>query len=201
MVTDGRAAQDREAWLQRIVRAVAGGGADVAEGGVNVAGGGVNMIQIREKDLDARDLLDLTTRALAVSGSAKVLVNSRADVALAAAAHGVHLPADSIAPSRLRAVTPPGFLIGISCHTLTELRNAERDGADYAIFGPVFAPLSKTSTHTPRGPDGLRAAARSVRIPVFGIGGITRANAQACFDAGAQGIAAITLFDETYGPA
>jgi thiamine-phosphate pyrophosphorylase len=181
MITDGTAAEDREAWIDHVVA------------GLN---SGANMIQIREKNLDAGELLELTRLTMAFAGEALVVVNSRVDVAIAAGATGAHLPALSIPPSRWRAIAP-GFLLGVSCHTLTELRAAEDDGADYAIFGPVFAPLSKTSDLTPRGVDGLRAAARSVRIPVFGVGGITMANAQDCFDAGAQGIAAISLFRGT----
>jgi len=181
MITDGTASQDREAWIDRVVA------------GLNA---GANMVQIREKNLDARELLELTRLTVAFAGEAPVVVNSRVDVAIAAGAAGAHLPAHSIAASRWRSIAP-GFLMGVSCHTLTELRQAELDGADYAIFGPVFAPLSKTSDLTPLGLDGLRAAARSVNIPVFAIGGITTANASACFEAGARGVAAISLFRET----
>lgn len=155
---------------------------------------GVEMIQIREKDLSTRALCNLVTRAVALCRHAKVIVNSRVDVALACGAHGVHLPADSPAPGEFRHITPPGFLIGVSCHDVAELRSAENEGADYAFFAPIFHPLSKADKRTPHGMDGLRAACLSVRLPVYGLGGITAENAPLCVQAGAAGIAGITLF-------
>jgi thiamine-phosphate pyrophosphorylase len=157
---------------------------------------GVDWIQIREKDLSARELLDLVRCALALPNTTgtKILVNTRVDVALAAGAAGVHLPAGSIPPRAWRAITPPGFLIGVSCHTVEEVRAAEADDADYAVFGPVFAPLSKGSDLPPRGLDALGEAARAVKIPVLALGGVTRDRIVACMAAGAAGVAGISLF-------
>ncbi len=157
---------------------------------------GIEWIQIREKDLSARDLFDLTKRVLALPNPAgtKILVNTRVDVALASGAAGIHLPAGSPAPHLWRPHTPPGFLIGVSCHTLDEVRAAEAEGADYAIFGPVFAPLSKSADLEPRGIEGLSEAVRAVRIPLLALGGITAANTQNCIQAGAAGVAAISLY-------
>ena len=121
-------------------------------------------------------------------------MNTRVDVALAAGAAGAHLPAGSPAPHVWRALTPPGFLIGVSCHTLDEVRAAEDQGADYAVFGPVFAPRSKATGLEPRGIEGLVQAVRAVRIPVLALGGITATNAEDCVQAGAAGIAAISLY-------
>ena len=87
---------------------------------------GVDLVQIRAKELSGRALTELVRSAVAVAGS-KILVNTRTDVALACHAGGVHLPAHSIAPGTIRAITPPGFLIGVSCHTIEEFRAAEAD--------------------------------------------------------------------------
>jgi thiamine-phosphate pyrophosphorylase len=156
--------------------------------GIGVA----DWIQIREKDMPARELLELVRSAMSLGG--KILVNSRVDVALIAGAAGAHLPSGSIAPSVWRAITPPGFLIGVSCHTLEEVLAAERESADFVVFGPVFTPLSKTSDLAPRGLTELSRVSQAVRIPVLALGGVTEANAPACVEAGAAGIAGITLF-------
>ncbi|HEY3443845.1 MAG TPA: thiamine phosphate synthase [Paludibaculum sp.] len=155
---------------------------------------GVELIQIREKDLSARALCELVSRAVALCQQARVIVNTRVDVALACGAHGVHLPAHSPAPNEFRRIVPPGFVIGVSCHDLDELRAAESEGADYALFAPVFHPLSKIDPRKPIGLDGLRAACMSVRLPVYALGGITVESAPDCVQAGAAGIAGITLF-------
>jgi thiamine-phosphate pyrophosphorylase len=161
----------------------------------NVAAG-VDWIQVREKDLPARALLELVREAIKVANSrcVKILVNTRVDVAIAAGAAGVHLPAASIAPHRLQAIAPPGFLIGVSCHNVNEVRAAEAEGASYVVFGPVFAPLSKSGDVEPRGLRGLAEAAGVVKIPVLALGGVTRENAAACVAAGTAGIAGISLF-------
>jgi thiamine-phosphate pyrophosphorylase len=151
----------------------------------------VDLIQIRAKDLSGRALTELVRSAVAVAGR-KVLVNTRTDVALACDAGGVHLPTHSIAASTIRRITPPGFLIGVSCHTIEELKAAEREGADFAVFGPVFP--SPTKALTPIGIDAFQAAAQSVRLPVYALGGVTAENAPLCLDAGAAGIAGISLF-------
>jgi thiamine-phosphate pyrophosphorylase len=153
---------------------------------------GVNWVQIREKDLPARELIDLVRQAVARGG--KILVNTRADVAIAAGAAGVHLPSASIAPRTWRAITPPGFLIGVSCHSLEDVELAEAEGADYVLFGPVFSPLSKTSDLAPRGLTELGRVSRAVKIPVLALGGITNDNAPLCVEAGAAGVAGISLF-------
>lgn len=149
------------------------------------------MIQIRAKELSARALTDLVRAALQ-RASCPVLVNARTDVALACGAQGVHLPAHSIAPSTIRRITPRDFLIGVSCHTLAELRAAENERADFAVFGPIF--LSPTKSVNPLGLDALREATAAVRFPVYALGGVTDENEALCIQAGAAGIAGISLF-------
>jgi thiamine-phosphate pyrophosphorylase len=166
---------------------------DVLDCIARAAADGVELIQIREKDLNGRDLLALTQAAVAAVSlrRTRILVNGRADIALVAKAHGVHLPSESIPPSEWRRILPPGFLIGISCHSTVEIREAE--AANLIVYGPVFASPGKGFGV---GLDALRIATGSTRIPVFALGGITLENAQSCINAGAAGIAAIRLFQE-----
>ena len=152
---------------------------------------GVDLIQIREKDLPIRELLSLVRKAVDLTAGSKtcVLVNGRADVALAAEAHGVHLPAGSIDPGEWRRILPPGFLVGVSCHSVEELQRAA--AADFAVYGPIFPTPGKGRAI------GLAALARAAHvspIPIFALGGVTRENAETCVDAGAAGIAAIRMF-------
>ena len=156
----------------------------------------VDWIQIREKDLSARSLFELVQRALALPNprGVKFLVNTRADVALASGAAGLHLPSNSPGPRHWRALTPRGFLIGVSCHSLDEVKSAEAEGADYVLFGPVFAPLSKPSSAPAQGLEALAQAAAPARIPVLALGGITTENTAAIISTGAAGIAAISLY-------
>jgi thiamine-phosphate pyrophosphorylase len=167
---------------------------------------GADWIQIREKDLSGGVLFGLGRDA--ISGvrrtntvRTRVIVNDRLDVAVGAGADGVHLGHRSI-PSReairwcRNGGAPKDFVIGVSCHSLADARDAETVGADYVFFGPVFDSPSKREFGAPQGVEKLGEVARALRIPVIAIGGISAGNARACMQAGAGGVAAIREFQD-----
>ena len=160
---------------------------------------GVDIVQIREKNLSSRDLYELVRDVMRLKSLAgtRILINERVDVALAAGADGVHLPSRAVPPSRIRGVTSPQFLIGVSCHNVEEVRRAETEGAGYVAFGPVFPTASKINYGPPQGLAALARACRAVRIPVLALGGVTLDNAAQCMDNGAAGIAGISLFQQS----
>ncbi len=154
---------------------------------------GASLVQLREKDLSARELLHLGRRLLAPvrASGALLVVNDRLDVALALGADGVQLGARSLPVREARRLVGDEMLVGASVHSLEEAVRAEEDGADYAVLGTIF----KTRSHpgTPGAGVGLVAeVAAAVRIPVIAIGGITAANTPLVMRAGAVGIAVIT---------
>lgn len=160
------------------------------------AGAGVDLVQIRERDLPARPLVGLVRRAVEAARDthARIVVNDRVDVALAAGASGVHLRADSPGASRVRALAPPGWLIGRSVHSEAEAEQAVAlGGVDYLVAGSVFPTSTKGAGHPVLGLEGLAAIVRCVSVPVLGIGGITLATASAVAEVGA-GVAGIGLF-------
>jgi thiamine-phosphate pyrophosphorylase len=174
---------------------------------------GIGWVQIREKDLPATDLAAVTRDALALvakhtgerGDTARILVNDRLDIALTERAAGVHLGESSLPVSeakRLVELRGPGrdFSVGASCHSLASAKSAQSDGADYIIFGPVFETPSKAAFGATQGLDRLAEACQAVSIPVLAIGGITLDNARSCFAAGAAGIAAIRLFQDSPDP-
>lgn len=169
-VTDRRQG-DLAAWVARAVR------------------DGVDMIQVREKDLSADQLLGLVCkiRDLAAGTTTRVLVNDRLDIALTAGIDGVHLPSNGLPPDRVRPLVK---ILGVSTHSIEEAIAAERARSDFIVFGPIFDSPGKT----PVGLDLLRDVVSSVGIPVLAIGGITAANSKQVIDAGAAGIAGIRLF-------
>jgi thiamine-phosphate pyrophosphorylase len=142
---------------------------------VEVAPPGTVALQLREKDLSGRELYQLALELREVCNHAGVLllINDRVDIAIAAAADGVHLPSGSIGVGMARRLLGRNRLIGVSAHWPPDVAGAERDGADFAVFGPVFDPLSKPATGPARGAAGLAAACRAGAIPVFALGGIT----------------------------
>jgi thiamine-phosphate pyrophosphorylase len=184
------------------------------------ASAGVDYIQLREKDLCTRDLESLAREAIAAIRQAcqltsdhcplttALLINSRTDVALAAEADGVHLPANDVSPKDVRTawhkscgrgrfareISPRSPLISVSCHSPQEVAQAASNQATLALFAPIFEKKDAPGT-TPAGLENLRQACRS-KIPVLALGGITLQNAASCLHAGAAGIAAIRLFQE-----
>lgn len=150
--------------------------------------GGATCVQLRLKDISARDLVTLA-RELVRSIGVPVIVNDRADVAIAAGAAGVHLGADDLPVSAVRAFSPEGFIIGTSVGTDEEIRNAR--GADYVGIGPVFSTGSKKDAGKAIGVDEFRRLAVATGLPAVGVGGITAANARSVIEAGAFGVAAI----------
>jgi thiamine-phosphate pyrophosphorylase len=159
----------------------------------------IPLIQIREKNLNARLLYQLTERAATLTRGSKtrLLVNDRADIARAAGADGVHLTTRSLETSVLRRTFGTRFLIGVSTHSLAEAIVARDGGADFATFGPIFETPSKNIYGPPVGLLGLRAAARALSpFPLLALGGMTRENSLQALSAGAHGIAAIRLFSD-----
>ena len=173
----------------------------------NAVAAGVDWIQIREKDLATRSLVDLGrfTVGEARARGVSVFINDRLDVALTIGAAGIHLgekssPVEEVAAWRQSAGRTE-FRIGVSCHSLESVRAAERARVDYIFFGPVFETPSKMAFGRPQGTERLREICRSVKIPVLAIGGVNLENARACIAAGAAGIAAIRLFQDARDPA
>jgi thiamine-phosphate pyrophosphorylase len=166
------------------------------------AAAGADWIQIREKDLPAAQLAELARKALADTGTrCRVIINDCLDVACAVGAGGVHLGEKSISVADARRFVQDrgiskDFLIGASVHSRGAAQTAERDGADYVIFGPVFATPSKISFGSPQGLERLEVICRQVAIPVLAIGGITQENAGDCYRHGASGVAGIRIFQE-----
>jgi thiamine-phosphate pyrophosphorylase len=150
---------------------------------------GVEIIQVREKDLSGKELFDLVckVRDLAANTKTQILVNDRLDIALASAVDGVHLPGNGLPAARVR---PFVKYLGVSVHTLEEALEAQKAAADFVIFGPIFDTPGKNAV----GLDPLRKVALALKIPVLGIGGITKENTEQVIAAGATGIAAIRLF-------
>jgi thiamine-phosphate pyrophosphorylase len=164
-----------------------------------VARAGVSFVQIREYDLPDAQLIGLVRAICAATAatSAKVIVSDRTDVALAAGAAGVHLPAAAPPASRVRAIVPDGFVIGRSVHSEEEaVAAAESGGCDYLTFGTVFESQSKPADHPVAGIEALARVVARVPLPIVAIGGVTVERADGIARAGAAGIAAIRLFAE-----
>lgn len=157
----------------------------------------ISLVQIREKSLTVRALYELVTQAAAITrgSETRLLVNDRFDIARVAGAAGVHLTTRSLRANVVRPLCGDNFLIGVSTHSVETARQAQADGADFVVFGPVFETPSKREFGEPQGLERLREVASTLKgFPIVAIGGIDLENAEDCFRAGASGIAAIRLF-------
>ncbi len=159
---------------------------------------GVDFIQIREKDLQERALYELVCRAVSLARGTKcrILVNGRADVALAAGADGVHMPSVGLQATDIRSWVPKDFCIGVSVHSMREIRRACEQSADYLLLGHVFPTPSKSGLGPPLGIDFLRKVCSTIALPVFALGGIRPQSIDSVLEAGAAGVAGISLFQK-----
>ncbi|MFO7832001.1 MAG: thiamine phosphate synthase [Desulfuromonadaceae bacterium] len=164
--------------------------------------GGVKAVQLREKDLGPKELLQLAhqLRTLTVRYGARLLINDRVDIALAAEADGVHLTEQSMDVASARRLLGPKPLIGVSTHSLERARSAEEDGANFITFSPIYFTPSKVEYGEPQGVEGLRRVCSEVNIPVFALGGITPERHMEVQEAGATGIALISAIIGAHDP-
>ncbi len=156
--------------------------------------GGVKAVQLREKDLDTRGLLKLAYKMREVTDkfNAKLFINDRFDIALAVGADGVHLAQSSIPVHAVRAAVKKKLMIGVSTHSLREAGEAERGGADFITFGPVYRTPSKSKYGAPAGLDMLKKVTGKINIPVFALGGIKEGRIRNVITAGAYGVSMIS---------
>ncbi|MGA7826444.1 MAG: thiamine phosphate synthase [Geobacteraceae bacterium] len=156
--------------------------------------GGVRAVQLREKDLSGRELYELACclREVTARYGAKLLINERLDIALAAGADGIHLGENSLPLPQARKVVGDNLLIGVSCHDQERALAAQDHGADFITFSPIFFTPSKAPYGEPLGTERLADACRLLRIPVFALGGIKREKVSTVLDHGAHGIALIS---------
>lgn len=157
-------------------------------------GAGLRAVQLREKDLPVRELLVLaeTLREATRRHGARLLVNDRADVAMAAGADGVQRTHESMPVEAFRRIGGRGFLVGASVHSVGEAREAAAQGADFLVFGPVYETPSKRAYGPPQGREALARVTAAVPLPVLAVGGITPARVSEVLAAGAAGVAVIS---------
>jgi thiamine-phosphate pyrophosphorylase len=156
--------------------------------------GGIKAVQLREKHLPTRELLALgyKFRELTSRYGASLFINDRLDIALAVGADGLHLGQSGIPAAAARKAACRNLTIGCSTHSLEEAIEAEKQGADFITFGPVYETPSKMQYGKPLGPDALKDAGEKIKIPIFGIGGIKMDNISEVLHSGAWGIALIS---------
>ncbi len=160
----------------------------------------IHLIQIREKNLPARFVFEIASEAVKIARNSqtKILVNDRADIALAANADGVHLASNSISTEIIRRCFPENFIIGVSAHTIEEAQTAEKSGADFVTFSPIFATPSKEKYGKAQGLKSLREVCEKLRdFPVVALGGVDETNFRKVLESGANGFAAIRFLNNS----
>jgi len=165
-----------------------------AEQVLRLSAGGATLVQLREKHLSPREFYDEAGRALRVARErgVRLIINDRVDIALALRADGVHLGQDDLAPEAARRLLGEEAIIGFSTHNLEQAREAARLRVDYIAIGPIFNTSSKENPDPTVGLDGLSRVRHEIgSIPLVAIGGITRENARAVLNAGADSVAVI----------
>jgi thiamine-phosphate pyrophosphorylase len=164
--------------------------------------GGVRIVQLREKDLNTKELYELALemRKLTRQYEARLIINDRADVALAVDADGVHLGNSSMPIYRMRAMLGPHKLIGVSCHNQLNVITAQEKGADFVTFGPIFFTPSKTVYGNPVGLDLLETVAEISKIPIFALGGIKPHKVPEVLSRGANGVAVVSAIIAAENP-
>lgn len=152
---------------------------------------GVNAVQLREKNISGRKLLDLSKklRIITKKYNAKLIINDRYDIAVLSKADGLHSPENGIVPGQVNR--SEGFVIGRSVHSLKSAVETETEGFDYLIFGPIYQTPSKVKFGKPQGIGRLQEICGTVKIPVFAVGGINPERAKKCIEAGAHGVAVV----------
>ncbi|MCL0096441.1 thiamine phosphate synthase [Thermodesulfovibrionales bacterium] len=155
---------------------------------------GVKAVQLRERDLPTRELLDIAykMKELTIRHDGKLFINDSLDIALCVGADGVHLGQSSMPVYAVRRVVGDRALIGASTHNLDEAAVAEREGADFITFGPIYHTASKLKYGEPVGIESLRRIREKVSTPIFGIGGVKPHNVDEVVQSGAYGVAVIS---------
>lgn len=153
--------------------------------------GGIDAVQVREKDLSSRELFELAMDLRKITKNKALLyINDRIDIALAVKADGVHLGANSMHISYARKLFRG--LIGVSCHSVKDVLEAEKNKADYVFLGPIYYTPSKSKYGKPLGIDVLKEVRKKIKIKIIAIGGINETNVKECINAGADGVAVIS---------
>jgi thiamine-phosphate pyrophosphorylase len=155
---------------------------------------GVRAVQLREKDLEAKHLLELAQRLRRTTSAhgARLFVNDRVDVTMASGADGVHCPEDGFPPRLARRLLGRDTIVGASCHSAESVERAADDGVDLVFYGPVFSTPSKAAYGPSLGLDALRNVCGRVGLPVFAIGGVTPERSVGCMENGASGVAVVS---------